>query len=151
MSSKAKIISWDSPFKSHNHRAKKEGEKREEKSKSLVYNQLPLNDLASAQPWYSKGGGQSWLCLLLLCTHSLEMWAWCCCCYSCYYFRFRCGASVACTALQIPDHALALCHVVAYMPTLKRPRTVNLGLVSMNYIFYERNWIYLHGEDKVRS
>jgi hypothetical protein len=29
--------------------------------------------------------------------------------------------------------------------------TVNLGLVSMNYIFHERNWIYLHGEDKVQS
>jgi hypothetical protein len=29
--------------------------------------------------------------------------------------------------------------------------TVNLGLVSMNYIFCERNLIYLHGEDKVRS
>ncbi len=29
--------------------------------------------------------------------------------------------------------------------------TVNLGLVNMNYIFNERNWIYLHGEDKVRS
>jgi hypothetical protein len=29
--------------------------------------------------------------------------------------------------------------------------TVNLGLVSMNYIFHERNLIHLHGEDKVRS
>ncbi len=29
--------------------------------------------------------------------------------------------------------------------------TVNPGLVSMNYIFHERNLIYLHGEDKVRS
>jgi hypothetical protein len=29
--------------------------------------------------------------------------------------------------------------------------TVNLGLVSMNYIFHERNWIFLHGEDKVQS
>ncbi len=29
--------------------------------------------------------------------------------------------------------------------------TVNLGLVSMNYIFCERNLIYLHAEDKVRS
>ncbi len=27
--------------------------------------------------------------------------------------------------------------------------TVNPGLVSMNYIFRERNLIYLHGEDKV--
>jgi hypothetical protein len=29
--------------------------------------------------------------------------------------------------------------------------TVNLGLVSMNYIFRERNLIYLHWEDKVRK
>jgi len=29
--------------------------------------------------------------------------------------------------------------------------TVNLGLVSMNYIFHERNLVYLHGKDKVRS
>jgi hypothetical protein len=34
---------------------------------------------------------------------------------------------------------------------ISKLRTVNLGLVSMNYIFHERNWIYLHGEDKVRS
>ena len=34
---------------------------------------------------------------------------------------------------------------------LKSLYTVNLGLVSMNYIFHERNFIYLHGEDKVRS
>jgi hypothetical protein len=29
--------------------------------------------------------------------------------------------------------------------------TVNLGLVSINYIFHERSLIYLLGEDKVRS
>jgi hypothetical protein len=29
--------------------------------------------------------------------------------------------------------------------------TVNLGLISMNYIVHERNLIYLHGEDKVQS
>ncbi len=34
---------------------------------------------------------------------------------------------------------------------LRRSYTVNLGLVSMNYIFRERNLIYLHGKDKVRS
>ncbi len=36
------------------------------------------------------------------------------------------------------------------LPAYLLRHTVNLGLVSMNYIFHERNWIYLHGEDKVR-
>ncbi len=35
--------------------------------------------------------------------------------------------------------------------TRRKRYTVNLGLVRMNYIFRERNLIYLHGEDKVRS
>ncbi len=59
----------------------------------------------------------------MLCTHSLEMWV-----HDVVVIRVIIldidvvQAWLVHTALQIPDHALALCHVVAYMHTLKRPR-----------------------------
>ncbi len=103
MSSKAKISSWDSPFKSH--WAKKGGGKREEENfKSLVYNQLPLSDLASVQPWYSKGGGQTWRCLLLCCVRTALRCGHDVVVVIRVIILDRCGESVACTAVKIPDH-----------------------------------------------
>ncbi len=44
------------------------------------------------------------------------------------------------------------CRLISFSYFCERDQyTVNLGLVSMNYLFRERNLIYLHGEDKVRS